>query len=176
VANRLNDQQFVECLTSSQTRLRAYAISLVRSPVDADDLLQNACLTLWEKRETYDTERNFFSWACGFVLIEILRFRRKKATDKLMFDEALINTLAAEYVAKSGEYDLRREKLHLCVAKLSKKDRGLLRDRYSLGVKPKEMSQLRGWPLTTVYSALSRIRKSLYQCIEANLAQQSHSK
>lgn len=174
MASQITDGQFVERLTASQGRLRAYAISLVRDPVDADDLLQNASLTLWEKREKYDADRDFFPWACGMVLIEVLRYRRKKATDKLLFDEALINTLAVEYVANSVEYDRRREQLHKCVDKLSEKDRRLLEDRYKLNVAPKNLSQLRGWPVTTVYSALSRIRANLNRCVQATLAQQSH--
>ena len=175
MAANLTDAQFVDCLSSSQARLRAYAISMVRNPTDADDLLQNACLTLWEKRDQYDSDRTFFPWACGFVLIEILRHRRKKATDKLMFDENLINTLSEEYLANSDAYDLRRDSMHNCFAKLNDEDRGLLEDRYCLNVKPKEISKRRGRPLPTIYGSLSRIRRALHRCIEANLAQQSHS-
>lgn len=175
MAANLTDAQFVDCLSSNQARLRAYAISMVRNPTDADDLLQNACLTLWEKRERYDADRDFFPWACGFVLIEILRHRRKQATDKLMFDENLITTLAAEYLANSEEYDTRRESMHKCLSKLGVEDRGLLEDRYCLNVKPKEMSELRGKPLPTIYGSLSRIRRALHRCIEASMAQQSHS-
>ena len=170
----LDDGRFVELLTSTQVRLRAYALSLVRIPADADDLLQNACMALWRKREDFDPERDFFAWACGVVLTEVLRYRRKAATDKLMFDEVLINTLATEYLERSDELDNRREILHECVAKLSDKDRALLEDRYRSGVKPKEISERRGCAVTTVYSALSRIREALYRCVKSNLAQQSY--
>lgn len=175
MAANLTDSQFVDFLSSNQARLRAYAISMVRSPVDADDLLQNACLTLWDKRKQYDADREFFPWACGFVLIEILRHRRKKATDKLMFDENLVNTLSTEYIANSDDYDMRRESMHKCLGKLDVNDRGLLEDRYCMNVKPKEISERRGKPLPTIYGSLSRIRRALHRCIEAKLAQQSHS-
>jgi len=175
MAKYLSDSQFVECLSSHQARLRAYAISMVRSSADADDLLQNACLTLWEKREQYDSARDFFPWACGFVLIEVLRHRRKKATDKLMFDENLLNTLSAEYIANSDDLDMRRESMHKCLGKLNAEDRELLRDRYCMNVKPKEISDRRSRPLPTIYGALSRIRRALHRCIEANLAQQTHT-
>lgn len=174
MAENLTDAQFVDCLSSNQVRLRAYAISMMRSPVDADDLLQNACLTLWEKRELYNSDRDFFPWACGFVLIEILRYRRKMATDKLMFDEALINTLSVEYLANADGYDMRRETMHKCLAKLKIEDRALLEDRYCMNVKPKEISERGGRPLATIYGSLSRIRRALHRCIEANLVQQYH--
>ena len=170
----ISDARFVEFLTTSQVRLRSYALSLVRVPTDADDVLQNASIALWEKRKDYDPDRDFFPWACGVVLIEVLRYRRKMATDKLMFDEALINTLAADYILRADELDRRRELLHDCVDKLNEKDRGLLSDRYQFSVKPKELAQRYGCPPTTVYSALSRIREALFRCIEIGLARDSH--
>lgn len=171
----MTDVQFVDALSSNQARLRAYAISIIRNPIDADDLLQNASITLWKKRKEYDSDREFFPWACGFVLIEIMRYRRKNATDKLMFDDAMINTLSAEYVANSEEYDIRREHLHYCLKKLGDKERGLLEDRYCSNIMPKKISKLRGWPLPTVYGTLSRIRASLHRCIETTLSQQYRS-
>ncbi|QDU88864.1 RNA polymerase sigma factor [Pirellulimonas nuda] len=170
-----SDAVFIERLTSCQVRLRAFALSIVPRSDDADDVLQSACVKLWEKRGDYDPDRNFFPWASGFVLIEVLRLRRKKATDKLMFGEALINSLAADYVAGVTEMDLRREQLRLCVAKLSPRDRDLLGERYDADLKAKQLAGKRGMPVTTVYSALARIRESLYRCIEANLAKQTHA-
>ncbi|TWT35381.1 RNA polymerase sigma factor [Posidoniimonas corsicana] len=174
MTQRLNDAQFVEKLTAVQLRLRSYAISLVRSPSDADDILQNASLTLWNKRGDYDATREFFPWACGIVLIEVHRHRRKYATDKLMFSGPLIDTLAAEYVEQSDELENRVKTLQKCVAKLDEKDRVLLKERYASGFKPKEMSRRRGCPITTLYSALSRIRGLLQRCVESTLAQEAH--
>ncbi len=170
----LSDSRFVELLTSTQVRLRSYALSLVRIPTDADDVLQNACIVLWKKRMDYDPSRDFFPWACGVVLIEVLRYRRKVATDKLMFDEAMLNTLAAEYIKHADELDRRSELLHDCVRKLPEKDMRLLNDRYGNSIKPKEIAQKYGCPPTTVYSALARIRESLFRCVEVNLARDSH--
>ena len=174
MAKALSDAEFVELLTSTQVRLRMYALALVRESSDADDVVQCACLALWEKRQSFDPERSFFSWACGVVLTEVLRLRRKRATDKLMFGEALINTLAAEYLAHTREIDERRALLHNCVENLSQKDRSLLEERYTEGTKTIQIAKSRGVPPTTMYSALSRIREALFRCVESGLAQHSH--
>lgn len=171
MASRLTDTQFVERLTAAQMRLRAYAISLLRVATDADDVLQNASLTLWEKRASYDAERDFFPWACGVLLIEVHRYRRKSATDKLMFDAELIDTLAADYVKQIDGLEQRVENLKTCIGKLNEKDRGLLADRYRSEYRPKEMAAQRGCPVTTLYSALTRIRGLLQRCIESHLTQ-----
>jgi RNA polymerase sigma-70 factor (ECF subfamily) len=174
MAEPISDTRFVELLTSSQVRLRSYALTLVRIRADADDVLQNACIALWEKRMEYDPAREFFPWACGVVFVEVLRHRRKIATDKLMFDEVLLNTLAAEYLKHADELDRRRELLHECVEKLKERDRCLLTERYHGNIMPNDIARQRGCAVTTVYSSLSRIRESLVRCVEAGLARDSH--
>lgn len=170
----LSDAQFVEQLTSAQLRLRAYAISLVGSPSDADDILQNACLALWAKRGDYDANRKFLPWACGVVLIEVHRYRRRIASEKLVFSGPLIDTLASEYLQKQDAMEERIAMLKQCVDKLSENDRRLLEDRYRAGLKPKELSQRLGRPVTTLYSSLSRIRGLLQRCITSTQAKNAH--
>lgn len=172
----ITDAQFVELLTSGQVRLRSYALSLVFASADADDIVQAASLAMWEKRQTYDPERSFLSWGSGFVLKEVLRHRRKVATDKLMFGEALISMLATDYLNHVDEIDLRREQLNRCVEKLGDEDRELLSERYTSGTNAKQIAQQRGVPPTTIYSALTRIRETLYTCVESHIAKASHPK
>lgn len=174
MAEQLTDGQFVELLTSSQSRLGAFALTLVRSRADAEDVLQNACIALWEKRGVYDVDRNFFSWACGVVMFEVLKYREKAGRDKLVFDNTLIETLSAEYVVRADELELRRQLLSICITKLSDKDRQILEERYGSNIKPKTIAQQRKCPLQSVYTTLSRIRVSLLRCVEKNLARQAH--
>lgn len=174
MAKQDDDARFVELLTSSQIGLRAFALSMIRIPADADDVLQNACVALWEKRRKYDHERDFFPWACGVVLVEVLRYRKKSARDKHLFDEVLLNSLATDFVRHRDQLDRRRELLHDCVGDLNGEDRTLLTDRYGLGMKPKELAANRRRPPTTIYSALARVRETLYRCVEAKLASDSH--
>ncbi len=168
------DDSFVELLAKNQVRLRSYIATLVRDSGAADDLLQEACMALWKNRKAYDSSRDFFRWACGMALVEVLRFRRKIATDKLLFDEALLNTLAADYVKHVEEWDRRELALSGCLQKLSAKDRWLLDARYRSGVSTSQIAQQLDRPLSTVYSSLARIRESLYRCVQSAIAQESH--
>jgi len=174
IDGQLTDEQFIELLTSTQLRLGAFALTLVRPRSDADDVLQNACMTLWKKRSTYDADREFFPWACGVVMLEVLKYRDKAMKEKLVFDDDLINTLSAQYVSRADELEQRRQILPYCIAKLNDIDRQLLEERYEADIKPKDISQQHDCPLQSVYTSLSRIRESLLRCIQRNLARQSH--
>lgn len=174
MVNRIADEEFVKLLAASQLKLRAFAIALVRSPSDADDILQNANMALWKQRDNYDAERDFFPWACGMVSIETRRYIRKSSSDRLMFDAQLVETLASEYQGLSNDLERRIDTLNLCVDKLEDKDRDLLLERYRSGNRPKVISERTGCPITTLYSALARIRGLLQRCIEATAAQEFH--
>lgn len=170
----LTDERFVQLLTQNQLRLRTYIFTLVRDSSHADDILQEASIALWKKRESFDTSRDFFRWACGIALIEVLRHRRKAAADRLQFDEALVNLLAEEYIEHAEESDRRRAALPDCLNKLSEQDRWLVSARYSSGITVKQIAEQLGRPLSTVYSSLARIRESLYRCVEHSIALESH--
>lgn len=176
MSRHLTDTEFIELLTSAQLRLRTYALTLLPNSNDADDVVQSASIALWKKRAAYDPDRSFLAWASGYVLTEVLRLRRKKATDKLIFGEALLSTLAVEYTLQSREIDERRALLHHCMQKLSPEDQRLLRERYMASTKVSQIAEARGVPTSTLYSALARIREALYVCIQTNLAQDRHTK
>jgi RNA polymerase sigma-70 factor, ECF subfamily len=168
------DDCFVQLLAQNQLRLRAYIFTLVRDCSDADDVLQDASIALWKKRATFDPSRDFFRWACGVALIEVLRFRRKSATDKLQFDEALISTLAEEYLEYSDECDRRRAALPHCLKKLSDQDRWLVGARYSAEITVAQIAEQLGRPLSTVYSSLVRIRETLFRCVQQAISREAH--
>ena len=177
-ANELThqDDPFVELLAENQVKLRTYICTLLRERGATDDVLQDVNVALWKNRGAFDPTRDFMRWAAGVALIEVLRYRRKVATDKLLFDEALLNTLAGDYVKQLENWDRREDALNGCLQKLSSKDRSLLDARYRSGVTTAQIAQQLGRPLSTIYSSLARIRDILFRCVEISLAQDLHPK
>ncbi len=166
----LDNDDFVQMLAEHQRRLRAYVFTLGPDCSHADDVLQDASVALWKRRDAYDRSRDFFPWACGVALIEVLRYRRKMATDRLQFDDALINTLSMEYLERSDDVEVRQAALADCLKKLSGHDYWLITSRYSVGTRVPELAASIGRPASTVYSALARIREVLHRCVERTLA------
>ena len=166
--------EFVHLLTAHQHRIRAYLIAMVFSEHLADDILQETNMALWKKRSAYDHNRPFFPWACGIAFVEVMRSRRKMATDKLRFDVALLESVSDEFNRQGDLLDDRRDALRNCLARLSSKDRRLIEIRYGDGGSMDEMtSQFERSP-KTIYKALARIREVLYRCIERSIAQSQH--
>ena len=90
-----NVEQFVQLFAKHQRGIQAYLWTLVLNRADCDDLMQETSVSLWRKWPEFDPERDFFRWACGIAFIEVLRFRRKTASQRLWFSEELIETLVS---------------------------------------------------------------------------------
>ena len=168
------DDSFVELMTRNQLRLRSFILTLVRDAPAADDVFQEASLVMWRKRQDFDQSKDFFRWACGVALLEVLQYRRKADADRLLFDEELINALAIDYVDHVADWDRQRSALRGCMQKLTSKDRWLLDARYLSGIKTAQIAEQLDRPLSTVYSSLSRIREALFRCVQSAMAQESH--
>ena len=171
---RESDDGFVELMTRNQLRVRSFILTLVRNAPTADDMFQEASLVMWRKRQDFDRTKDFFRWACGVALLEVLQYRRKSDADRLLFDEELINVLAVDYVEHVEDWDRQRTALRGCMQKLTQRDRWLLDARYLSGVKTAQIAEQLGRPLSTIYSSLSRIRETLFRCVQSALAQETH--
>jgi RNA polymerase sigma-70 factor (ECF subfamily) len=67
--------------------------------------------------------------------------------------------------------EARRDALRSCLQKLSSTDRQLVQHCYSDSRTTfRRAAEVLGRPVNTVYKALNRIRKALYDCIERTVA------
>ncbi len=173
-SDRKLDDRFVELMTRNQLRIRSFIYTLVRDTPAADDVFQETSLVLWRKRQDFDFNKDFFRWACGIALLEVLQFRRRADCDRLLFDEELINALAVDYVEHVEVWDRERSALRACMQKLTSRDRWLLDARYLSGIKTAQIAEQLGRPLSTVYSSLARIREALFRCVQTTIAQEAH--
>jgi RNA polymerase sigma-70 factor (ECF subfamily) len=63
-------EQFIRIVASHEARLRCYVLSLVPRWADADEIMQEVNVVLWQKFEQFQPDSNFFAWAC-----QIARFK-----------------------------------------------------------------------------------------------------
>ncbi len=162
---------FVQLLATHQHRIRAYLMAVVGSDQEADDLLQETNMVLWNKRDVYDHARPFFSWACGIAYIEVMRSRRRLSAEKLRFDAALLESVSDEFIRQGDLLDDRQESLRHCLDQLNPDERRLIKARYHEEWSVEKLAAATGKPTKTIYGSLARIREALFRCIERTVAQ-----
>jgi RNA polymerase sigma-70 factor, ECF subfamily len=160
---------FVQLFAKHQCALNAFISSLVPTRADAEDVMQETSLAIWKKWSDYDVSRDFFRWACGIAHIEVVRHRRKAATDRLWFNEELIEVLSFEMIEDSDLFDLRRDALESCIKKLREEDRSVIEMRYQSGMSVEDVADSFGRTTRTIHRSFARIRRLLHQCITATI-------
>ena len=157
-----------------QHTIHVYVRTLVPHKSDADDVMQEVSVTLWRKWPTFDRDSDFRRWAFGVAFIEVLRHRRKTATDRLWFSETLIEALADSYTASGEVNEARLDALPTCLEKLGEYDRKMVETRYREGGSVREIADRNAIPESTVYKRLIRIRSSLRDCVNRAIKATSH--
>lgn len=166
--------EFVQLFTKSQRRLYLYILSQVPHPVEAEEILQEANVIAWTKSSQYRSGSNFFAWVCQIAHFEILKHRSRQKRTKLRFSDEFIEQVASEVVEQVDELESRRLALKHCLGKLRDKDRELIESRYAPGERGKDLASQIGRPANSVYQSLGRIRRTLMECIQRQMAVEFH--
>ena len=164
-----NSQEFVQLLTQVQPTLYAYILSLVFNDAQAEDLLQETNITLWEKAEQFKAGTNFVAWTYRVAYFKVLAHRRAMARDRNMFNEELLDYLAERQVSRADLLDRRREALQDCLQKLSNYHRKLLKARYQPGGSIKTIASQKGCSAGVISQTLYRVRCALIKCVQTHV-------
>ena len=89
-----NSAELVQLMMKNQRRIFAYIMTLVPSRTDAEDILQEASLTICEKFSEFKIGTNFYSWACQIAYWKVRAARKKFATSKVVFNEEILEVIS----------------------------------------------------------------------------------
>ena len=166
---------------SGETRSRGFSRSTTAgcSPIScrclgnsahAEEVFQEVCVVLWREYETFQLGTDFVKWVSVIAHNQVHRFRRQQRRVGPQLSDAAVDLLAEDAVERAGLLESRRDALrtawknfririgNLCSIATAMRGRTLKRRREDLGR-----------PANTVYKALNRIRKALYECIERTI-------
>jgi RNA polymerase sigma-70 factor (ECF subfamily) len=163
----IKEEQFVRLFVQHETELRAYAMTLIPSFSDADDVIQDACVAMWKRIGDLENESAFRSWAYTFVRFTALNLSRKRQRSPLVFSEALTQIMAEEGQEEQERVGLEQRALDACLQKLPIKQRGLIQRYYaSATVRMEQIAQELKLSREGLYKTLQRARGDLRNCIE----------
>ena len=167
-----DSREFVRLMTRDERKLYSYILTLVPNWNDADDILQETNVRLWEEFEKFEAGTNFLAWARRVAYYEVLTRRKRSKRSKLIFSEQLLDTLSKETEEIGPIVETRQRLLAKCVDQLAEHSRELLARCYCDGAQIKDVAKSLGRTATAVYQSLHRIRISLRNCIERQLSEE----
>jgi RNA polymerase sigma-70 factor (ECF subfamily) len=166
---------FLRAFTAHEPAIRAFVRRLVPSRADADDVMQEASVVLWEKFDSFREGGDFLAWAFGVARFEVLGWLRDKGRDRLVLDEAVITKVAEEAAADEPLLQRQREALEDCMAKVAPEKRRLLMQAYQPESRIQDLARGSGRSVTGFYQWLHRMRRILLDCIRRALAREVQS-
>lgn len=86
----IREEQFVRLFVSHEGELRAFALTLMPCPADAEDVMQEACVAMWQRIGDLEKKQSFRPWAYTFVRFTALNRIRKRNRSPLMFSGELM--------------------------------------------------------------------------------------
>jgi RNA polymerase sigma-70 factor (ECF subfamily) len=162
--------KFVKLLVEHQFRLYSFIFLLVPNQADADDLMQETSMALWEMFDRFQPGGDFTAWACSIARYRVLKYLERKRNSPLLMGKEVLERVARETLARSDELEARRKALSICVGKLVPRDRELLEKIYDpINRTLKQAAEKLGRPVNTIYKAVSRIHRLLYACVRRTL-------
>ena len=170
----LNEQQLMALWTMHASRVFAYILTLEPHWVNAEDILQETSVTVWDKRAEFNPGSDFCAWACQIAYFKTLSYlRRSRQLD--LVGEQLLETLSADAKDVAEELEPRLHALTTCLGKLSPRNRKIVELRYGPNGTAKYVAEQMRLSLIGAYKALQRIHESLFGCIQRELTREERS-
>jgi RNA polymerase sigma-70 factor (ECF subfamily) len=163
---------FLRLFLENERRLYAYILTLLANRTDADDVLQEASLVMWDKFDEAHPPTDFAAWGCRIAYFKVLDFYKKNHRSRIHFSQPMLEQVAETLAeqASSLQLDERREALAGCIEKLRPRDRDLLARRFAPGATTQSTAAQVGRSADAVYKALAKIRLALFDCVTRALA------
>lgn len=167
-------QEFLKVFLVNEREIFRYIVALVPPTADAEEIVQQTAVVLWEKFDQYDRSRPFGPWACRFALNIARQWMARRQRWKALLDGGLAEELALRREQLRPEFDARLQKLDHCLENLPEKHRFLVDGYYFKQSSVETIAQQAQRTVDAVYKALHRIRLQLRECMERALQEETN--
>lgn len=159
-------QRFLSLFLRSEREIFRYVAVLVPNVADAEDIVQQTAMALWEKFDAYDPNQPFTPWACRFALNKARQWIERRQRWQALLDRGLAEELAQRREELQPEFELRLKHLEGCLGKLPEGQRLLVEGYYYERTGIETLAQRSGRSEAATYKMLQRIRHALQACVE----------
>jgi len=160
---------FAELYRRTSPRLLGICVRMLADRREAEDVLQEAFVAVWQRAKSYDPGRSgAMTWLVALVrnkAIDRLRQRQGRAADSPMELEAIADESATP--AARAERGEEYQRLEECMDQLELKQRSCIREAFFSGLTYNALAERTKVPLGTMKSWIRRALLQLRACLEA---------
>lgn len=164
---------FIRLYLRHEASLRGFLRAMLANWDEVDDVAQETCLVALRKFNSFEANTDFCAWLLAIGRFEAFRYRRSRATSKMILSDDLIQMIEAEVVSIDKDHSTRREALEICLSKLPEPQRNLLKAVYVRQTSVRKIAEQTNKSIDAVYKRLQRLRRILLDCMERIIAMES---
>jgi RNA polymerase sigma-70 factor (ECF subfamily) len=161
--------QFVALFVRHEAAIHSFVLTLLPDLDEAEDIVQQASLTMWRKFDDYTPGTSFRNWAFQVAKFTAMNHMTKLRRDRHVFHESLLELLADRAAERSEQLEQQRRALAFCIERLDEDDRQLLAGCYAEAATIRGVAAELGRTANAVYKHLHRLRTALQKCVELRL-------
>jgi RNA polymerase sigma-70 factor (ECF subfamily) len=159
-------QRFLSLFLRSEREIFRYVAALVPNVTDAEDIVQQTAMALWEKFDDYDPSQPFTPWACRFALNKARQWIERRQRWQALLEHGLAEELAQRRQELLPDFEQRLKHLEGCLGKLPEGQRSIVEGYYYERASIDMLAQRCGRSEAATYKMLQRIRQALQICVE----------
>ncbi len=166
-----NDQtgRFVRLLGEHERNLRAYVLSLVPHWADADEIVQQTRVRIWEQFDQYDPSKDFGAWSRSIAYYLVLAMREKAGRYPQLRSEEFLGSVSRQFEQAAPRSGGFRSALAACLQKLDTARRGLIMRFYGGTETMSDIAADMGLSTGTVKVRIHRTRLALADCMKQTM-------
>lgn len=159
-------QRFLSLFLRSEREVFRYVAALVPNVADAEDIVQQTALALWEKFDRYDPAQPFTPWACRFALNKARQWIDRHRRWQSLLAHGLAEELEQRRTELQPEFEQRLRHLEDCLGRLEPAQRSLVHAYYYERTDVGSLAARSGRTVAATYKMLQRVRQALQSCVE----------
>jgi RNA polymerase sigma-70 factor (ECF subfamily) len=161
--------QFVALFVRHEAAIHSFVLTLLPDWDEAEEVVQQASLTMWRKFDQFQPGTSFRNWAFQVAKLTAMNHQVKMRRDRHRFEASLLEMLADRAAERSERLEAERRALTYCIEKLPEDERKVLAGCYAEGSTIRDFAEAVGRTSTAVYKQLNRLRAALLKCVEGRL-------
>lgn len=166
----ISHDQIVRVLIRERIRLLAFIQVLVHDTHTAEDVLQDVCALAIKKSSEINSEQHLLLWLRQAARYKAMNLRSKH--QPFLFDSQVLDLIESDWsIRENVSSSEEMHALEQCVQKLSPYARSVIESRYRDGNTGDNLAKAVGRKVGSVYVQLSRIHRTLADCVRKHLAE-----
>jgi RNA polymerase sigma-70 factor (ECF subfamily) len=171
-AGVLDQTSALRLLLANRGMLLGYINVITGDPTLTEDVFQEVSIVVMQKYRDVQDPDGFRPWARTIARFQALKAVNRRRANPVVLAGEVIDRLDRAWEERDREdrRDASVAALERCLAKLTPRAQELVHLRYHEDLSGQHISERLRKPLNTIYVAISRIHRTLAECVRGELA------